>query len=169
MLPLSDFDWRPPGDVTNEKVHQDVLAITRCVHQFLKRRRKCFGEECVVIAVIESRSCQDHGVIVAPLGSVDPLVFSVVPVMGSTGKSYQPIRKLLPDLKGEIHFFGGERGVVVQAQDGLSPDVFDAEARCNWSAGLMDHFYGDIGSASNKRPLVCRRRGFVSRPDHNYL
>ena len=103
----------------DKKIHEDVLAITGLIHHLMQSRGEDLSVEAVVVFVVESRPCQDHGEVVGPLASVNPFVFPIVPIMRSTRKSHQTIRKLRPDLKGEIHLLRCDGRVVVEAQDGL--------------------------------------------------
>ena len=114
LLPLRDLNGRPSGDMTDQEVHQDIFAVGISVNQISQSGRQDLIEKNIVVLVVESRACQDHWVVVAPLGSVDPLMFTIVPKVTATRKSDQPIGKVTPNSESKIHLFSCQRSVFIQ-------------------------------------------------------
>lgn len=66
--------------------------------------------------VVDSSSCQHHGVVVRPLGCVSPPLLRVIPEMAACRIPHNPLRKALPHGEGEIHLRGK-----VRAKQAISP------------------------------------------------
>ena len=56
MLPLCDLDGWSFGHVTDEKVHQNVIAISKLVHQVSRLGSQPFSVQVVVVAVVEGQT-----------------------------------------------------------------------------------------------------------------
>lgn len=72
LFPLSHFDGRPPDDVGNEKIHENVLAIVRLFDSFEQKRAQPLGVEMVEITVVEGSAGQYDRIFVRPFGGVAP-------------------------------------------------------------------------------------------------
>ena len=58
--PRRHFDWRFPGDVGDQEVHGEVLAVDEVVHNVPDIRGHDVAVDVAVIFVVESRPSQDH-------------------------------------------------------------------------------------------------------------
>ena len=65
----------------------------------------------------ESCSCEDHGVVVGPLGGVAPSGPGAVPVVAPRRVTYDTLGKTLPHDKGKIHLWGGQGGEEGRAEE----------------------------------------------------
>jgi len=64
-----------------------------------KQDSRCFG----FLLVVNSSSCQYHGIVISPFGGIPPPLLSVVPEMTASRVPYNPLWKTLPNCKGKIH------------------------------------------------------------------
>lgn len=53
--------------------------------------------------VVNSSSCQHHGVVVRPLGCVPPPLLRVIPEMAACRVPHNPLGEALPHCEGKIH------------------------------------------------------------------
>lgn len=73
LLPLRHLNGRLAGYVTNEKIDENILAVARLIDRFVQQRAQPISVQHVIVAMINGRSCQDHRILVGPLGRVSPL------------------------------------------------------------------------------------------------
>ena len=59
----------------------------------------------VLIPVVESGSCKDHGVFISPFGGVTPAGSGTIPVVAPCWITYDTLRKTLPYNEGKIHLW----------------------------------------------------------------